>query len=80
MPDLKPCPFCGASGDSLVFDSNMADNGASGFIRCRECSAEIYAERRESSFEHVEGDLYRKVRAATWIDVAAEKWNRRAGR
>lgn len=35
--DLKPCPFCGADGDNLHFETN--DFRQMGRIECQQCGA-----------------------------------------
>lgn len=46
---LRPCPFCGASGDDITYGKLDADEGSryDGFdyVQCTECGAEVRAYR-----------------------------------
>lgn len=71
--ELKPCPFCGNSGRSLVFNWNT-DGEAK--ISCS-CGASMVQRSRREHYEKIEGDLYRKIPSVDGKDLAVEAWNRR---
>lgn len=71
-PNVKPCPFCGRR--NMVV--NLLPN--EGIITCP-CGARMRFENTEEFFEHVTGDIYRKIPMKLGMDIVIEHWNRRAG-
>jgi Lar family restriction alleviation protein len=38
---LKPCPFCGANGSNLIYDTEILNGKPVGFVECLNCPAII---------------------------------------
>jgi len=73
MSELKPCPFCGASGrTALIFQYNEEE----AYITCK-CGARFKAKTKPEKFEQIEGNIYRKIPRVLAEDVARDGWNRR---
>lgn len=80
--ELLPCPFCGGR-EFLVSLSDHGkickEFGEIGSIRCITCGASFNNVIMESEhYEHVEGDMYRKISTKYAEQIIVEKWNRRA--
>lgn len=81
--ELLPCPFCGGQD----FHIELSDHGKickeyaeHGSIRCGTCGAGFqHIILEPEHYEHVEGDMYRKIPTKYAEEVLLEKWNRRDG-
>lgn len=67
-PALRPCPFCGAGGEHVVFPLwDVFDDGHIACIHCSRCGA-----RGPSEFSD--------AGASIAVEAAQAAWNRRDGR
>ena len=82
---FKSCPFCGGCSLQLeVWANGMPmvkvdefDKSTSASIECNVCNIKMLAFAEKDHYEHVEGDMYRKLPFKSAIHILAEKWNKR---
>ena len=67
---IDPCPFCGST-NFVVLSSNEQ-----GSIHCS-CGVTMECRTAPEFYEHIEGDLYRRIPKKYGLALAKEKWNRR---
>lgn len=76
IPELKPCPFCGAEAMMREFSCGHGGNGefsAMYEVGCNECKIKFV---RESKFRLINGH---PVFSVNGYDECIEAWNRRVG-
>ena len=78
---LLPCPFCNGTDFRIELSNNgkiVTEFAELASIKCNSCSAEFrFVNAVHEHYEHINGDMYRKVPTKYAEDVMVEKWNRR---
>ena len=81
---FENCPFCGQNNfrfdvgtNGKITKADELDDSTNAEISCKKCGVKMLVWSESEHYEHVEGDMYRKIPFKAAIYVLADRWNKR---